>query len=140
MTLEQSLVTGTDSILVCPQYCPPSQRLAGKRQQEHLAFEMTQPVLMLQGTHTDTTPALDIRWDSPSPDTAPSCLVAAHPRTNPLLLSGIGSSATALTQTDPPTPSLLAKDTSAKLRRRFLRAKCGLLLWRCPLEKPLCFL
>lgn len=54
MTIEQGLETGTASILVCPQYCSPSLRLAGKRQQEHLAFEMTQPVLVLQGRHIDT--------------------------------------------------------------------------------------
>lgn len=45
---------GTDSSLVCPQCCSPPQRLAGKRQQEHLAFGMTQPVLVLQGRHIDT--------------------------------------------------------------------------------------
>lgn len=50
------------------------------------------------------TPALDIGWDSLSPDKAPSCLVAAHPHTNPPLLSGVGSSAAALTQTNQQAP------------------------------------
>lgn len=47
-----TLVTGINSILCCPR--PLSQRLAGKRQQEHLAFGKTQPVLMLQRRQTDS--------------------------------------------------------------------------------------